>query len=849
MTFVALLSISLLLFSLSIKTTTLSQAQCLSDQRDALIQFKHGFNKKNQLHSWNSSTDCCIWDGIKCDDQTGMVTAISLADMSISGELNPALFNLSSLQYLDLSFNNFYNITLPQTGFERLGNLTHLDLSYSGFAGEIPIGISSLKHLISLDLSDNHYGDSNTLYLHGTNLKTLLSNLTKLQGLRLDGVDISLNGSEWGDAVSQVGTTLVYLYMVNCGLRGILPNEIFYFTNLTHLDLSFNSMLTGKLPELTKQSFLQYMFLSSTNLTGPFPNSFENLQYLLEFRLSDSDFYGEIPPSIANLTRLLNLDFSSNRLTGTIPMSLFSHPSLELLNLNDNQLSGCLHEFSNGSSVLESIDLNSNNLQGQLPISIFKSLNLVNLNLESNHFNGTFNLDIIKHNKKLDVLYLSNNNLSIIEGKNHNDSFYASFPQMKTILLASCNLKKFPSFLSFQTKIDNLDLSNNSLAGDIPLSICNVPIRVLVLSYNNLTGTIPPCLLEAAESREVLNLRSNKLSGTLPRNISEVCKFRTINLSRNRINGSLPKLLMNCHTLEVMDVGNNQIVDRFPFWFGNLGYLRVLVLESNKFYGTMSNMEAKAKTNNSYFAKLQVLDLSSNRFKGIIPKIVFENMKALVPYDDFSEFDPSDEYGYYEDSITVTSKGQEMEMQNSLDIFCSFDLANNKFWGEIPEEIGQLKSLLVLNLSHNALTGIIPTEFGNLVQLESLDLSSNLLSGHIPQELSSLTALSSLNLSYNNLVGDIPKAHQFSTFSNVSYLGNPGLCGSPLSVLCAASSNHGFDKCLPSKLSNDIIELSVSIGLGLGVGFTFVIWTTISWENGRRWFNLIIDKFYFRYFY
>ncbi|XP_078161159.1 uncharacterized protein LOC144556646 [Carex rostrata] len=514
MTFVALLSISLLLISLSIKTTTLSQAQCLSDQRDALIQFKHGFNNKTQLHSWNSSTDCCTWDGIECNDQTGMVTAINLAYMSISGELNPALFNLSSLQYLDLSWNN-YNITLPQTGFERLGNLTDLDLSYSGFAGEIPIGISSLKHLISLDLSDN------ILYLHDTNLKTLLGNLTKLQGLWLDGVDISLNGSEWGDAVSQVGTTLVSLSMQNCGLRGNLPDEIFYFTNLTYLDLSFNSMLTGKLLELTKQSFLQYMFLIGTNLTGPIPNSFENLQYLLEFFLTDSDFYGEIPPSIANLTRLQYLDFSSNRFTGTIPMSLFSHPSLESLYLNNNQLSGCLAEFSNGSSVLETIYLYYNNLQGQLPISIFKSPHLFELNLESNNFNGTFNLDIIKHNKMLDILSLSYNNLSIIEGKNHNDSFYASFLQMTTILSASCNLKKFPSFLSFQTKIYKLDLSNNSLAGEIPLSICNVPIRVLVLSYNNLTGTMPPCLLEAAKSREVLYLRSNKLSGPLPRNISE----------------------------------------------------------------------------------------------------------------------------------------------------------------------------------------------------------------------------------------------------------------------------------------------------------------------------------------
>ncbi|XP_078149677.1 receptor-like protein 6 [Carex rostrata] len=959
----ALVSISLLLFSSSIKTTTLTQAQCLPDQRHALIQLKQGFNT-TELHSWNASTDCCIWDGITCDKQTGMVTALNLTNRSISGVLNPALFNLSSLRYLNLADNNFVNTPLPQTGFERLDNLTHLDLSYSGFAGQVPISISTLTNLISIDLS-TYTSNTNPLSLYDTGLKTLLKNLTKLQALRLDGVDIALNGSEWGTAVFQVGSTLQELSMADCGLRGKLPEEIFSLTNLTKLVLSGNLMLSGKLPEFTKHSFLQYLHLSDTNCTGPLPDSIGNLQYLSVLDLSNSSFYGkiphsignlqylsilnlnlcyfygEVPSSITNLTRLETLALGSNTLTGTIPMTLFSHPSLVFLFLDDNQLSGYLPEFLNGSSILEVIELSSNNLQGQLPISIFKSPQLNAVVLNSNNFSGTFNLDIIKHNKELYSLDLSNNKLSVIEGKNHNQSFYASFPQMMNIILASCNLVRFPSFLSYQTKVDMLDLSNNKidgvipkwlfktisisnlnlshnfftkiegdanfsslyrlylldihsnkisgplplfppgifyvdlssnnffswpayfvsnpyyfyllishniLTGEIPLFICNATfLQVLDLSYNNLTGIVPPCLLEKSELK-VLSLKSNKLSGPLSRNISQGCTFTTIDLSGNRINGSLPLSLMNCNSLEVLDLGNNQIMDRFPFWLGNLKNLRVLVLRSNQFYGTILNLEAKTKTNDSIFPMLKVIDLASNSFRGTIPKIVFGNLKAMETNSNSGTFKFADS-NYYQNSIIIVSKGQVMEIKNSLSIFSSLDLSQNGFSGKIPEDIGQLKSLQVLNLSHNALTGPIPVEFANLEQLESLDLSSNQLSGHIPQELTSLTFLASLNLSYNNLVGEIPQANQFSTFSNASYMSNLGLCGSPLTTQCAAPhSNQGFNKSLPSMSSTDIIELSSSIGLGLGVGFASVIWSMISWEKGRKRFNFIIDRFYFRHF-
>ncbi|XP_058201784.1 receptor-like protein 9DC3 [Rhododendron vialii] len=141
------------------------------------------------------------------------------------------------------------------------------------------------------------------------------------------------------------------------------------------------------------------------------------------------------------------------------------------------------------------------------------------------------------------------------------------------------------------------------------------------------------------------------------------------------------------------------------------------------------------------------------------------------------------DYNYHY-SLTVTMKGNEIELVRILTIFTTIDLSSNNFSGEIPKAIGKLNSLIVLNFSHNSLTGYIPESLGGLTSIESLDISSNHLTGRIPSQLTSLTFLVVFNLSWNRLHGPIPHGPQFNTFENSSYAGNIGLCGFPLSKDC-----------------------------------------------------------------
>ncbi|KAL2251414.1 UNVERIFIED_CONTAM: LRR receptor kinase SERK2 [Sesamum indicum] len=80
----------------------------------------------------------------------------------------------------------------------------------------------------------------------------------------------------------------------------------------------------------------------------------------------------------------------------------------------------------------------------------------------------------------------------------------------------------------------------------------------------------------------------------------------------------------------------------------------------------------------------------------------------------------------------------------------------NNLSGDIPPEIGDMSNLQVMQLCYNKLTGNIPTQFGSLKKLNVLALQSNQLTGAIPASLGGLMMLTRLDLSYNHLFGSIP---------------------------------------------------------------------------------------------
>ncbi|MFQ6621174.1 hypothetical protein Gotur_002343, partial [Gossypium turneri] len=314
-------------------------------------------------------------------------------------------------------------------------------------------------------------------------------------------------------------------------------------------------------------------------------------------------------------------------------------------------------------------------------------------------------------------------------------------------------------------------------------------------------------------------------------------KLRTgiqhLGLNGNQLEGILPLSLINCSELLVLIVANNNLSDNFPHWLGMLPRLRVLILRSNRFHGSIQD-----PLTNFSFSKLQMVDLSHNDFTGLLPIEFFQNLKALkeeVGYD--SE--------YFSDSVNLTIKGLELEFTKTvhMPIFTCIDLSDNGFHGEIPKVVGELRLLLAPNLSHNSLTGPIPPSFGNLAALESLDLSFNKQSGRIPSQLTNLTFLEVLKFWNNNLVGPIPQGKQFDTFENDSYRGHLGLCGFPLSKEC---SNDERSQQAQDEEDNGngiafiwkVAMMGYGCGMVLGISIAYIVITT-----GRPWWLVrIIER-------
>lgn len=97
----------------------------------------------------------------------------------------------------------------------------------------------------------------------------------------------------------------------------------------------------------------------------------------------------------------------------------------------------------------------------------------------------------------------------------------------------------------------------------------------------------------------------------------------------------------------------------------------------------------------------------------------------------------------------------------------------NNIKGELPESLGDLEHLKILELSFNKISGTLPASLGNLNDLEILAMNGNYISGNIPASYGNLKNLKQLHLSSNKLNGEIPnsignmaKLEVFNVFDN-----------------------------------------------------------------------------------
>ncbi|KAJ1266403.1 hypothetical protein BS78_08G148400, partial [Paspalum vaginatum] len=411
----------------------------------------------------------------------------------------------------------------------------------------------------------------------------------------------------------------------------------------------------------------------------------------------------------------------------------------------------------NNPRRVTSLDLSSQDLVGQISPSLGNLTFLEHIILVQNRFNGEIpsSLGQLYHLKSL---HLSENMLQ------------GTIPSFR-----NCSILK------------GLWLDRNNLVGQFPAELPH-RLQRLQISYNNITGFIPPSLANIT-TLSMLSCVTNIIQGNIPSEFAKLPDLRLLYVAGNNFTGGFPEAVLNLSTLVHLNIALSNLRGEIPSSIGNsLPNLTVLQLGSNFFHGNIPSSTINA-------SRLYWLDLSGNNFTGIVPRSIGKvarlsqlnlesnNLKAYDEQDwefmnslsnctelQYLALDSNLLEGKAPDSLgnlsvqlqglylgqNKLSGGFPFGIENFQNLI-TLGLDNNRFTGVIPEWIGTLKMLQAVDLNNNFFTGFVPSSLSNLSQLEYLYLSSNQFDGYLSPNLGSLQMLGTLNISDNNIQGRIPK--------------------------------------------------------------------------------------------
>jgi Leucine-rich repeat (LRR) protein/serine/threonine protein kinase len=487
---------------------------------------------------------------------------------------------------------------------------------------------------------------------------------------------------------------VVGLALVNMSISGVIPAVVGELARLRSIDVSNNSISGGMPPSLGNLTHLESLVVRSNRISGTIPLVFGNLLRLQNVDAANNLISGAVPSVLGNLLQLQNLDLSNNNISGAIPSSIGNLTRLENLYMFGNHISGAIPPAIGNLTSLLNLDVSSNLLTGQIPVELSKLRNL-----------GT------------------------------------------------------------------LDFGNNQLRGGIPPTLASLTaMYYLSLEHNYLSGPIPEAIFLNCTILGVTELGDNDLSGEIPRAASGTLAetFAVVNLYSNKLTGTLPRWLANCTILLMLDVENNSLADELPTSIiSGKKYLKYLHLSNNRFWSHDGNSNLEpffaALSNCSWIEEVEAGAVGMGgrlpcRLGKMLPRNIWHlnlemnSIEGPIPVD-------------IGDVINMTLMNLSSNMLNGtiptslcgLPGLQQLSLSNNILTGEIPPCIGNATRLGELDLSGNALSGTIPSSIGSLTQLTYLVLQRNRLSGEIPASLGRCASLMRLDLSSNQLAGEVPE--------------------------------------------------------------------------------------------
>ncbi|KAK8467136.1 hypothetical protein PHAVU_008G264400 [Phaseolus vulgaris] len=240
-----------------------------------------------------------------------------------------------------------------------------------------------------------------------------------------------------------------------------------------------------------------------------------------------------------------------------------------------------------------------------------------------------------------------------------------------------------PMFSKLQY-LTHLDLSRNIITGSIPPQWSTMRLVEISFMGNKLSGPFPKVLTNITTLRN-LSIEGNLFSGHIPTEIEKLINLEKIILSSNGFTGALPPSLSKLTKLIDLRLSDNDFFGKIPDFISNWTVIEKLHMQGCSLEGPIpSSISALTR-----LSDLRITDLKGDKTSAFPPLNNLKSMKTLV-------------------------------------------LRKCMIKGEIPEYIGRMEKLKILDLSYNGLSGEIPESFSELDKVDFMYLTGNKLSGTIP---------------------------------------------------------------------------------------------------------------------
>ncbi|XP_050144134.1 receptor-like protein EIX2 isoform X2 [Malus sylvestris] len=509
-----------------------------------------------------------------CPDQNSLKT-LDLSSNHLSGSI-PNLTNFSSLQELVL-YDNQLSGTVPES-IGHMSRLESIDLGMNALEGVVSeshfSNLSRLRYLymsytsLSLSFSYNWTPPFQLDFIYlsscmvGPHFPKWLQTQKSYKVLDISNASISDILPNWfWNPLSHQDPGSFFIDISNNRIRGTIPNSRFEFPSsaFSEVNLSWNQLESpvpsflstaisldlsnNKLSRLisfmcpktsNKVSPLAFLDLSSNNLYEQLPNCWTRFENLAFLDLSDNALFGKIPTTMSSLPFIQTLKLNKNGFVGELPSSLKNFTRLSVFDIGENNLSGLIPEWLGiGLPNLAILILRSNHFYGSIPLQLCNLRDIQILDFSMNNISGNIpkcikNLTNLakKGSSSTTIYHLYNTSTGSLRGYLEEAS-----------LIWKGKMSKYKSTLGL---VKSIHLSSNRLTGEIPTEITDlVGLVSLNLSRNNLTGQITP-MIGKLESLQSLDLSRNHIYGGIPTSLFQIYGLGDLDLSNNNLSGKIP---------------------------------------------------------------------------------------------------------------------------------------------------------------------------------------------------------------------------------------------------------------------------------------------------------------------